>query len=31
MDATTAKPEDFMDLGDNKAFELVEMEGECAA
>jgi sulfite reductase (NADPH) hemoprotein beta-component len=31
MDATTAKPEDFVDLGDSKAFELVEMEGECAA
>jgi hypothetical protein len=31
MDAASATPEDFMDLGENKAFELVEMEGECAA
>ncbi len=31
MDATTATAEDFMDLGESKAFELVEMEGECAA
>ena len=31
MDSTTVKPEDFVDLGDSKAFELVEMEGECAA
>ena len=31
LDAQSAKPEDFVDLGDSKAFELVEMEGECAA
>jgi len=31
LDAAGAKPEDFVDLGENKAFELVEMEGECAA
>jgi sulfite reductase beta subunit-like hemoprotein len=31
MDEKTATPEDFIDLGDQKAFELVEMEGECAA
>jgi sulfite reductase (NADPH) hemoprotein beta-component len=31
LDAATAKPEDFVDLGENKTFELVEMEGECAA
>jgi sulfite reductase beta subunit-like hemoprotein len=31
LDAAAAKPEDFVDLGDSKAFELVEMEGECAA
>jgi sulfite reductase beta subunit-like hemoprotein len=31
LDAASAKPEDFVDLGENKAFEVVEMEGECAA
>jgi sulfite reductase beta subunit-like hemoprotein len=31
LDAASATPEDFIDLGDKKAFELVEMEGECAA
>jgi sulfite reductase beta subunit-like hemoprotein len=31
MDAAAAKPEDFIDLGEDKAFALVEMEGECAA
>jgi sulfite reductase (NADPH) hemoprotein beta-component len=25
-----AKDEDFIDLGDTKAFEVVQMEGECA-
>jgi sulfite reductase beta subunit-like hemoprotein len=31
LDAASAKPEDFVDLGESKAFEVVEMEGECAA
>jgi sulfite reductase beta subunit-like hemoprotein len=31
LDAAAAKAEDFVDLGDSKAFEVVEMEGECAA
>jgi sulfite reductase (NADPH) hemoprotein beta-component len=31
LDAASAKPEDFVDLGEDKAFEIVEMEGECAA
>jgi sulfite reductase (NADPH) hemoprotein beta-component len=31
LDEKTAKPDDFMDLGENKEFEIVEMEGECAA
>jgi sulfite reductase (NADPH) hemoprotein beta-component len=31
LDAANATPEDFVDLGEDKAFELVEMEGECAA
>ncbi len=31
LDAASATPEDFIDLGENKAFEIVEMEGECAA
>ena len=26
-----ATPEDFIDLGESRAFELVEREGECAA
>ena len=31
MDAASATADDFIDLGENKAFEIVEMEGECAA
>jgi hypothetical protein len=31
MDEKTATADDFIDLGESKAFELVEMEGECAA
>jgi sulfite reductase (NADPH) hemoprotein beta-component len=31
MDEKTAGERDFFDLGEDKAFELVEMEGECAA
>jgi len=31
LDAAAAKAEDFVDFGENKAFEVVEMEGECAA
>jgi sulfite reductase (NADPH) hemoprotein beta-component len=31
LDAAAATAEDFVDLGDSKAFEIVEMEGECAA
>jgi sulfite reductase beta subunit-like hemoprotein len=31
LDAAAATAEDFIDLGENKAFEVVEMEGECAA
>lgn len=31
MDEKTASERDFFDLGEDKAFELVEMEGECAA
>jgi sulfite reductase beta subunit-like hemoprotein len=31
LDAASAKPEDFVDLGGSTAFEVVEMEGECAA
>jgi sulfite reductase (NADPH) hemoprotein beta-component len=31
LDATAAKAEDFVDFGESKAFEVVEMEGECAA
>jgi sulfite reductase beta subunit-like hemoprotein len=31
LDEKTATERDFFDLGEDKAFELVEMEGECAA
>lgn len=31
LDAASAKAEDFVDFGESKAFEVVEMEGECAA
>jgi sulfite reductase beta subunit-like hemoprotein len=31
LDAAAAKAEDFVDFGESKAFEIVEMEGECAA
>jgi sulfite reductase beta subunit-like hemoprotein len=31
MDEKTVSDRDFIDLGEDKAFELVEMEGECAA
>jgi len=31
LDAGHATPDDFIDLGETKAFELVQMEGECAA
>jgi len=31
MDEATATPDDFVDLGETKAFEVVLQEGECAA
>lgn len=31
MELVDAKPEDFIDLGEDKAFEVTLMEGECAA
>jgi sulfite reductase beta subunit-like hemoprotein len=31
LDAAAATAEDFVDFGESKAFEIVEMEGECAA
>jgi len=31
LDAAAATADDFVDFGENKAFEVVEMEGECAA
>ncbi|GAC1595114.1 MAG: nitrite/sulfite reductase [Myxococcales bacterium] len=30
IDAQTARPEDFIDLGSEAAFKVVEMDGECA-
>jgi hypothetical protein len=31
MTEATATPDDFIDLGESKAFEVVLQEGECAA
>ena len=30
IDLASAKPEDFVDLGSEAAFKVVEMDGECA-
>lgn len=31
LDETTATPDDFVDLGEDRAFEVTQSEGECAA
>jgi sulfite reductase beta subunit-like hemoprotein len=31
LDAGSARPEDFIDLGDDSAFEVTKLEGECSA